>query len=199
MPRIGSVTGQERPLILGIGGTSRADSSTERALSESLRVVQQAGAKTRLLGGDFLSTLPIFDPGPEGPTAEQMELVAAVGEADGVIVASPGYHGAISGVMKNAFDTLELARAGDRPYLSDLPVGIIITAGGWQAGGTALVTLRTIVHALRGWPTPFGATLNSSVSLFDEGGRCCAEKDAAQLATVATQVLDFARMKRRAA
>lgn len=184
-----------RPVIVGIGGTVRANSSTELALAESLRFAEDGGAETRLLGGEFLATLPVFDPGPAGPTPGQAELIAAIDGADGVIVASPGYHGAISGVMKNAFDTLEFARTGNRPYLADLPVGIIITAGGWQAAGTALVTMRTIIHALRGWPTPFGATLNTSEGLFGTDGRCRSEKDGMQLATVAGQVLDFARMK----
>lgn len=195
MRGVDSSGARRRPVIVGIGGTVRANSSTELALAESLRLAEDGGAETRLLGGEFLAALPIFNPGPAGPTPSQVELIATLDGADGVIVASPGYHGAISGVMKNAFDTLELARTSDRPYLADLPVGIIITAGGWQAAGTALVTMRTIIHALRGWPTPFGATLNTSERPFDTDGRCRSEKDSMQLATVADQVLDFARMK----
>lgn len=199
MKVVDSRVARRRPVIVGIGGTVRAGSSTELALAEALRAAEGGGADTRLLGGAFLATLPVFDPGPAGPTPGQVELIAALADADGVIVASPGYHGAISGVMKNAFDTLELARSGNRPYLADLPVGIIITAGGWQAAGTALVTMRTIIHALRGWPTPFGATLNTSEGLFADDGRCRSEKDGTQLATVASQVLGFARMKQMVA
>jgi FMN reductase len=153
------------------------------------------GADTRLLGGAFLARLPIFDPRPGGPTPEQAEFAEAVCQADGIIVASPGYHGSISGVMKNALDTLELTREAACPYFSGKPVGTIITADGWQAAGTTLMALRAIVHALRGWPTPFGAALNAGTSLFDEGGKCRLDKDEQQLASVAEQVVDFARMK----
>jgi FMN reductase len=184
-----------RPLIVGLGGTVRAGSSTERALGVALRAAQAAGAETRLLGGEFLSRLPIFDPRPSGPTAEQAELAEAIRAADGVIVASPGYHGSLSGVIKNALDTLELTRDDAAPYFQGKPVGTIITADGWQAAGTTLMALRAIIHAMRGWPTPFGAALNAGTSLFDEGGECREAKDAWQLATVADQVMEFARMR----
>ena len=184
-----------KPLIVGLGGTIRAGSSTEKALVCALKHAETLGAETRLLGGEFLGGLPIFDPRPGDATAGQMELADAIRSADGVIVASPGYHGSISGVIKNALDTLELTRNDDEPYLTAKPVGTIITADGWQAAGTTLMALRAIIHALRGWPTPFGAALNAGTSLFDEAGDCRDQKDAWQLATVADQVVEFAQMK----
>lgn len=187
----------KRPLIVGLGGTIRAGSSTEKALICALKAAEAAGADTHLLGGAFLGTLPIFDPRPSDATATQLELADAVRAADGIIVASPGYHGSISGVIKNALDTLELTRSDPHPYLSHKAVGTIITADGWQAAGTTLMALRAIIHALRGWPTPFGAALNAGAGIFDEAGDCKDQKDAWQLATVAEQVVEFAQMKAR--
>lgn len=184
-----------KPVILGLGGTIRAGSSTEKALICALNRAEALGAEVRLLGGAFLGALPIFDPRPGEPTLEQMQLADAVRAADGLIVASPGYHGSISGVMKNALDTLEMTSRDAQPYLSGKPVGTVITAAGAQAGGTTLMALRAIIHALRGWPTPFGAALNSAGDLFDAGGACRDEKDAWQLDTVADQVMDFATMR----
>ena len=186
-----------KPLIVGIGGTTRIGSTTERALSVALKAVEAGGGETRLLGGEFLARLPIYNPALAEPTPEQIELADAVRAADGLIVASPGYHGSISGVIKNALDTLEMLRTDDRPYLTDRAVGCVITADGWQAAGTTLTALRSIVHALRGWPTPFGAALNATTGLFDAEGGCIEAKDAWQLATVGEQVLDFAKMKAR--
>jgi FMN reductase len=186
----------KRPLIVGLGGTIRPGSSTEKALACALRTAEVAGAETRLLGGEFLARLPIFDP-RAGAAADdaQAELADVIRAADGVIVASPGYHGSLSGVVKNALDTLELTRDDPAPYFQGRPVGIIITADGWQAAGTALMAVRAIIHAMRGWPTPFGAALNATTNLFDEAGTCREAKDAWQLATVAEQVIDFAKMK----
>jgi FMN reductase len=182
------------PFIVGVGGTPRPGSSTERALALALRQAEAAGARTKLFGGEFLERLPHFNPGPTGPSPEQSELAAAVRDADGIILATPGYHGSLSGVVKNALDTLELTRGHDRPYFDGKAVGIIITADGAQAGGTTLMAVRGIIHAMRGWPTPFGAALNAS-NLFDETGECREAKDAAQLAMVAEQVMEFARMR----
>jgi FMN reductase len=182
------------PLIVGIGGTPRPGSATERSLAIALRAVEDAGARTKLFGGAFLERLPHFNPGPAGPSPEQAELTEAVRLADGIILATPGYHGSLSGVVKNALDTLELTRNDERPYFHGKPVGIIITADGAQAGGTTLMAVRAIIHAMRGWPTPFGASLNSA-NLFDPDGECRESRDAWQIATVAEQVMEFARMR----
>ena len=187
--------GGRRPLIVGIGGTIRAGSTTETALICSLRAAEALGAETRLFGGEFLARLPIFDPRPGEATPEQMELVEAVRSADGIIIGSPGYHGSISGVVKNALDTLEITAKDSSPYFHGKPVGAVVTAYGWQATGSTLNALRGIIHAMRGWPTPFGAALNSTAGLFDEAGGCREAKDAWALSTVAEQVMEFARMR----
>lgn len=59
------------------------------------------------------------------------------------------------------------------------------------------MALRTITHAMRGWPTPFGAALNASAGLFDEAGACRDAKDALALSTVAEQVVGFATLRTR--
>ena len=163
-------------------------------LAKALNAAEEAGAKTRLFGGVFLSKLPIYDPNTSGASAELEEMLAAVREADGVIISTPGYHGSVSGLVKNALDALEGLRTDHRPYLHERAVGCIVTADGWQACGTALSALRTIVHALRGWPTPLGVTFNpSAVKLFDEAGGFCDPRDAAQVELLAAQVMEFAK------
>jgi FMN reductase len=100
-------------------------------------------------------------------------------------------------LIKNAIDGLEGLRQDARPYLEGRAVGCIVVADGWQAGGTALSALRTIVHALRGWPTPLGLTLNPSAGkLFNEAGTFCDEGATRQVEMLAAQVIDFARAMR---
>ncbi len=159
-----------RPLVIGIGGTTRAASSTERALGLALRGAEQAGARTRLFGGTFLQRLPHYAPDDAQRTREQLELIEAVRQADAIVIATPGYHGGVSGLVKNALDTLEELRGDARPYLDGRAVGCIVTAYGWQATGSVLTSLRSIVHALRGWPTPFGAGINTLGNAFRAGG-----------------------------
>jgi len=180
-------------LIVGIGGTTRTASSTDRALRIALRSAEEAGARTMIFDGPFLSRLPHFVPGHPDRDEEERQLVEAVRQADGIIVASPGYHGGVSGLVKNALDLLEELRDDRRSYLDGRAVGCVVVASGWQASASTLAALRSIVHALRGWPTPFGATLNSSEKLFDDRGACVDQKVAAQLSLVGRQVVEFAR------
>src|SRR5579863_2781886 len=183
----------ERPLIVGIGGTVRTPSSSERVLTLALVAAEAAGARTRLFGGEVLSRLPIYNPNDAEHPPERSALVEAVRQADGVIVATPGYHGSLSGLIKNALDSLEPLRDDTRPYLDGRAVGCIVVADGWQACGSALAALRGIVHALRGWPTPLGATLNIVLNQFDDTGALKEARDAFQVETVAQQVVAFAK------
>lgn len=181
------------PLIVGIGGTTNPVSSTELALRAALRAAEEAGARTRLIDGPFLARLPLYAPERQERTELQQELVNVVREADGLLVATPAYHAGISGLLKNGIDLLEDLRDDARPYLSGRAVGCIVTAFGWQGGGTTLISVRTVIHALRGWPTPLGVTLNTAERLFDANGQWTDARSARQIETLVGQVLEFAR------
>jgi FMN reductase len=180
------------PLVVGIGGSARVGSTTERVLRLALEEAEQAGARTHCLGGEALARLPFYAPDARERTDEADALVRCVREADGVIIASPGYHGGVSGLVKNALDFLEDLRDDERCYLDGRAVGCVATAFGSQACASTLASLRTSVHALRGWPTPLGVTLNAAEDVFASGGECQDAKLTAQLALLAHQVVDFA-------
>jgi FMN reductase len=180
------------PLVVGVGGSSRAGSGTDLALLMALREAETAGATTRFFGGEFLSKLPHFDPVAPERTPEQEELVAAVRACDGLLIASPSYHGNVSSLVKNAIDLFEDLATHDRPYLDGRAVGCIVTGAGAQAGGVTLAALRGMVHALRGWPTPLGVALNTSTTLFGVMGGCSDQMVAGQLRTLSRQVVEFA-------
>ena len=185
----------DQPFIVGIGGTTNPGSSTERALVIALASAAADGARIQIFDGQFLVRLPHYGTLESKNTPEARELVAALRAADGVILASPGYHGSVSGLVKNAVDYIEDTAKDPRVYLDGVPVGLIATAYGWQATGSTLATLRSIVHALRGWPTPLGATINSSGGIFQDG--VCTDPGAAkQLDLVGRQVAEFARLRR---
>ena len=95
-------------------------------------------------------------------------------------------------MVKNALDLLEETAKDSRPYLADMPVGLIATAFGWQATGSTIAALRSIVHALRGWPTPFAAAINTQITKFDENGGSSDAAVLEQLYLVGRQVARFA-------
>ena len=105
-----------RPYIVGLGGTTREGSSTEKAISLASNYQGQSD-----LGG--------------------------TGQADGIILGTPGYHGGLSGLVKNALDYTEDLRSDKRPYLEDRSVGCVVTAAGEQSAVTTLAALRCVVHA----------------------------------------------------
>ena len=180
------------PLVVGIGGTIGGISSTERALRIALDAAEREGFRTRMFGGADMARLPLYDPRATSRTADEEAFVDAVRQASAVIIASPGYHGSLSGVVKNALDLLEETAKDARPYLADMPVGLIATAYGWQATGSTIAALRSIVHALRGWPTPFAAAINTQITKFDAEGGASDPAVVEQLGIVGRQVARFA-------
>lgn len=189
--------GERAPYIVGIGGTTRANSSTERALRMSLAAATAEGATTLLLGAADLD-LPMYAPERAERTPAARRLVRELARADGVIVSSPGYHGAPSGLIKNALDYVEDLRDAEIPYLAGRAVGCIACAAGWQATTTTLVALRSVVHALRGWPTPLGVVINSAAETFTADGTIADDAAGQQLQVLGRQVVEFARIRRLA-
>ena len=182
------------PLIVGLGGTTKSGSSTERALRAAMQAIKAKGGRVQVFDGPFLAGLPIYD--PENPVRNDTEtlFVDAVRSASGLVIASPGYHGGVSGLIKNAIDLLEETSKDSRVYWDGLPVGLITTAYGYQATASTLASLRAIVHAMRGWPTPLGIAINSlSVKLDPDDYSCSDPGINVQFGLMADQVLRFAR------
>jgi FMN reductase len=172
------------PHFVALGGTTRTESATGRLLAAALAMAEAKGARTTLLTGPAIA-FPHFEPGSaEGHEGIEVFL-EAIRTADAVIVGSPGYHGTLSGLVKTALDYVEQLRGDARPYLDGRPVGLIATAGGWQAAVSTLQALRTITHSLRGWPTPMGLAINTS-----EAGDAVAACEA-QMAMMVDQLFLF--------
>ena len=110
------------------------------------------------------------------------------------MLGSPAYHGGLSGLVKNALDYLEDLHDDPRPYLDGRAVGCIVCAYGGQATATTLTSLRNIVHALRGWPTPLGVTVSSEpVPISD--GVVTDEQLRSRLHIMGRQVVEFAQAR----
>ncbi|GAA3713907.1 NAD(P)H-dependent oxidoreductase [Streptomyces tremellae] len=182
------------PTVLGLGGTLRPGSTSEQALRLALRAAGEHGARTEVITATELE-LPMYDPGHRPLTARAHRLLDAVRRADGIVIASPGYHGGTSGLLKNALDYLQELAGDPVPYVDGKAVGCVVTTAGWQAGATTLTSLRSTVHALRGWPTPLGVVVNSSDKPFGPDGESTDPKVAGQLAALGGQVASFARMR----
>lgn len=183
-----------RPFIVGIGGTTKASSSPEKALRFALSLAEEQGAEVEIFAGPHIH-LPMYSPDATERSPEAQRLVASFRRAHGIIVSTPCYHGSVSGLLKNALDYAEDMAHDEHPYFDGRAVGLIACGYGWQSTGVTLTALRSIVHSLRGWPTPIGVTMNSVTKMFDGDGSVIDDAAARQLTIMVRQVVDFAKMR----
>jgi FMN reductase len=190
------VTNATPPLrIVALGGSSKPMAASERALRIAAQAAAEAGAEVTFLTGRSL-LVPLYDTETSDRTPETVAIIDALRRADGVLIASPGYHGSFSGMVKNALDYAEDLRHDDRPYLEDRAVGLIAVAHGWQTAVGTLNQLREVVHALRGWPAPLGVAVNDSAGLIGDDADSTDPAVVRQLVTMGRQVVTFATAMR---
>ena len=113
---------QATRLIVGIGGAIGPNSTSERIMGLVLDNASARGWRVAKFGGQLLADMPHYDPASP-PTARAVDLVAAVRDADAILIATPSYHGGVSGLVKNALDTLQALSVDRRPYLDGRVVG----------------------------------------------------------------------------
>lgn len=188
----------DRPVrILGIGGSTREASNTLGVLQAVLALAEAEGATTTLAPVRELD-LPVYNediPLGEQPAALHW-LLEQVREADAFILASPTYHGTISGALKNVLDALHIRHGEDRTYFDQRPVGLL--AYGGPSAPNVINALSHSVRGMRGLQVPTVVTVGragmdpSFTNIADESTR----KRATQMVS---EVIHFARMQRLAA
>jgi FMN reductase len=155
--------------IVGIGGSLRPDSSSYQALAVAIQRVQALGAEAKILDLRQMN-LPFCSGGDDYPDyPDVVRLREAVQEADALILATPEYHGSISGVLKNSLDLMSFEQ------LSNKVTGLISVLGG-QANSNALNDLRVIMRWVHGWVIPEQIAIGQSWKAFDKDGKLLDEK-----------------------
>ncbi|MEW4211314.1 NADPH-dependent FMN reductase [Priestia megaterium] len=123
--------------ILIINGSPRETGRTTQVTREIHKSYQSSFLDLSQL------SLPIFTGEPHHyETEEVQELIKKIEKGDGILLATPEYHGAMSGALKNAFDFLNSA------YFAHKPVALLAVSGGGKGGINALNNLRTVTRAL---------------------------------------------------
>ncbi len=183
--------------VVGIGGTLRPGSSTEQAVRAVLRHAAAAGAKTSMYAGPSLN-FPMYVQGKSDLSDDILAFIGTLRSADAIVLASPAYHGGISGLIKNALDYTEEMSGDAAVYFEGRAVGCVASGAGWQGANNTLSALRSVVHSLRGWPTPLGIALNSREPLFDSEGEALKPEIDNQFLIMARQLVEFAATRRYA-
>lgn len=108
--------------------------------------------------------LPLYSPDTQVPHANAQFLIEKVTHADGLILATPEYHGSISGMMKNALDYMNPSHVSGKPVLS-------VSSAGGPVGVSSLSHLQTIVRNLHGVNCPEWISIGFGSNRFDPNGR----------------------------
>lgn len=169
--------------VVGILGSLRTDSYSALALQQAIERVQALGAEAEMLDLKEMK-LPFCDGGSEYPDYPDVELLRSkVKAADGLILATPEYHGSVSGVLKNALDLMSFE------HLSDKVTGLISVLGG-QPNSNALNDLRIIVRWVHGWVIPEQIAIGQAWQAFDPEGKLKDEKLAQRFDSFAQSLVE---------
>ena len=115
-------------------------------------------------------TLPFCDGGSDYPDFPDVaHLRSTVTQADGLILATPEYHGSVSGVLKNALDLMGFDELGGKI------TGAISVLGG-QPNSNALNELRLIMRWVHAWVIPEQIAIGQAWQAFAEDGTLKDEK-----------------------
>jgi NAD(P)H-dependent FMN reductase len=138
--------------VVAICGSRRDESNTRVALATALDEAAAAGASTELLDLRTLDLPPLDADHDAADQGDGARLLAAVDDADALLLGTPVYHGSYSGVLKNALDYCGFDEFEEKT------VGLLGVAGG-SFPVTALDHLRSVCRALNCWVLPHQAAI----------------------------------------
>jgi NAD(P)H-dependent FMN reductase len=155
---------QPAPLrILAVVGTLQQEST-------SFVVIEHVAGGLRKTGGvvdvlDFKKEpLALFDPDKAYHSPGYTELQQRVEQADVIILATPDYHGSISGTTKNFLDHFW------REFAGKLFVTIVASP---EKGLTVIDQLRTVARQCYAWTLPYGLAFSNETDVI--GGQVVSE------------------------
>ena len=145
--------------ILGVSGSMREHSRSRRALDLVLEAARERGAETRLLDLHEID-LPMYRPNGAKDAASVAGAAEAVNWAGAFVLASPDYHGSMSGAMKNFLDYFWTEFAGK-------VFGYLCASH--EKGLTVMDQMRTAVRQCYGWSLPYGVAIHGDEDFDAEG------------------------------
>ncbi|WP_036604923.1 NADPH-dependent FMN reductase [Paenibacillus assamensis] len=174
--------------LLLISGSPRKGSNSSKVIRHVQQQLEAAGATCKVFD---LNTdkLPLYEYDQSQYELEIVrKLVQQVHEADGYVICTPEYHGAMSGALKNALDFL-----GGKDF-SGKPCAIAATAGGGKGGINALNNLRTVLRSL--YVNTLPNQIIADPNVFNEEGQVTEERTANGLGLLAEQLIAEVKLRK---
>ena len=171
--------------VLGVASSLREGSSSTATLSVALDFAKKHGGQTRIL--DLKQTrLPLYDPNEGQSGTELQKAEEDVAWADAFILATPDYHGSMSGTMKNFLDYFWSEFAGKT-------FGYICASH--EKGLTVMDQMRTAVKQCYGWSLPYGVSVNGEDDL--ENGMIANQRIKSRLEMLARDLVVYGNLLRQ--
>ena len=146
--------------LLAVCGSTRENSYSGRLAIIALAAAREHGAETRLLELNAIN-LPTYNPDKDDMDHEGLRVATeAVNWADAFLLATPDYHGSMSGALKNFLDFYWSEFAGKL-------FGYIVASH--EKGLTVMEHMRTSVRQCYGWSLPYGVSVHGEKD-FDSSG-----------------------------
>ncbi len=177
--------------ITGICGSLSADGATRKALAIALRGAAEYDAETALLElRDFNLVFYGSVPEKEYPP-DVFKLRQALKDSQGIMLATPEYHGSLTGALKNMLDLMSI-----EDFETKI-IGLVGVAGGNIGAINSLNTMKTICRNLHCWVLPQEVSIANSAQTFDDDGNVKDPAIEERLLNVGRQVVKFASVQRK--
>jgi NAD(P)H-dependent FMN reductase len=179
--------------VLGVAGSMREQSYSTRTLKMVLEETKQYNAESYMLEVRKIN-LPLYDPSEitsDNSSSNNNNVLERITTtlrwADVFVLASPDYHGSMSGGMKNFLDYFWEDFAGKT-------FGYIVASH--EKGLTVADQMRTAVRQCYGWSMPYNISINGEKD-FDSKGNLINSALAKRIKMLARDLVTYGTLIRR--
>ncbi|MCP1309440.1 NADPH-dependent FMN reductase [Paenibacillus tyrfis] len=145
-----------------IAGSNRKDATSTQLCRYIARLLEEKQCQVTQFDL-YEKPLPFYNGDLDQTDANIVELRQRLLEADGIVLATPEYHGSMSGVLKNALDFTGFDHFDGKVTLS-------VSSAGGAVGVSSLQQLQTIVRNLHGINCPEWISIGGAQRSFTPEG-----------------------------
>ena len=175
--------------ITGVCGSLSADGATRKALAIALKGAAEYDVEIELLElRDFNLVFCGSVPQDEYPP-DVIQLRQILKNSQGIILATPEYHGSLTGALKNMLDLMSIEEFETKI------IGLVGVAGGHIGAINSLNTMKTICRNLHCWVLPQEVSIANSSQTFNDDGTVKDSEIEERLLNVGRQLVKFVTMQ----
>ncbi len=177
--------------ITGVCGSLIANGATKKALTIALSGAAELDAETTLLELRDIDLVFYGSVPQDEYPPDIVRLRDEIRNSQGIILATPEYHGSLSGALKNMLDLMSI------DDFETKIVGLVGVAGGHIGAIHSLDTMKTICRNLHCWVLPQEVSIANSGQAFNDDGTVADPSLEGRLLNVGRQVVKFSDVQKK--